>query len=285
MDVVLNDNRWNLLQSKVQERQIARVFSTFNEAGLSPILIKGYAAGLNYPENISRSSVDIDLSFSADEFDVAKMLYSQNRVEGAFVDFHDEFDHLDSLPWETLFERTELRTLDGVKIRLLSPEDHLRIMCVHWLVDGGERKDKLWDIYYAVENRKPDFDWGLCLGGIPENRRQYVEFAIGVAHIRFGLDISDLSFRETAENVPKWVLKVVSKAWKDDTQLVPLRLVRRNRKQFVVQLRKRVPPNAITATVLEGGNLDSPIRFHYQIRNMVRRTYADSKKVFKRFLA
>ena len=121
-----NDAKWNVLQVKLQEHNTCKAFKAFRAGGFEPILIKGFAAARNYPPDVGRSSVDIDLCFAPDEYEKAKRFYEENRVSGIGVDFHEGFRHLDSLPWTELFERSELIPVEDSDARVLCPEDHLR---------------------------------------------------------------------------------------------------------------------------------------------------------------
>jgi hypothetical protein len=155
-----NQIKWKILQQKVFERRIREAFERFRQNDVEPILIKGWAAGLNYPNIYDRVYTDIDLATPGKDFERSLKILSKNNI---FVDLHKELRHLDTLDWTGLFENTRLIKLGDYPIRVLSSEDHLRVMCVHWLNDGGANKEKLWDIYYAVANRPRNFNWDKCL--------------------------------------------------------------------------------------------------------------------------
>ena len=155
----MDEFRWHKLSMRRFELGILEAFQGFRSHGIEPILIKGWAAARNYPEDRVRNFGDVDLAFPASEYDKAKEVAGAQPNLLVAIDFHREFRHLDTTPWEVAFDRSELVDVDGGSIRVLSPEDHLRVLCVHWLNDGGAYKERLWDVYYAVANRPPDFDW------------------------------------------------------------------------------------------------------------------------------
>ena len=188
----INDEaRWNILQRKAQEVRVARAFCLLRSNGIEPVLIKGFAAGRNYPESVIRLSIDTDLAVAAADFQRAYEIAVSSDAEGLAIDLHRELRHLDTLAWDDLFENSELFEIDGGTVRLLRPEDHLRVLCVHWLNDGGTDRGRLWDIYYAVENRPADFDWGRFLDVVSRRRRRWLICAVGLAHRFLGLDISE----------------------------------------------------------------------------------------------
>lgn len=264
-EILENDRRWYLLQKRRDELEIEQAFSIFRANGIEPVLIKGWAAGLSYPDDEPRQFTDIDLTVSASDYERARLILLLGELSGVNIDLHNEFRLLDTLSWDDLFANSRLVKLEGTEIRVLRPEDHLRILCVHWLTDGGANKDRLRDIYYAVANRPSDFDWDRCLDVVGPNRRRWVLYVIGLAGKYFNLPLDDLPFADEAGRIPKWVIKRVEKEWRDPVHLLPLLSFVHDRKQFFRQLRKRVPPNPIRATVEMEGNLDGNMRFYYQV--------------------
>lgn len=259
-----NDRRWLLLQKRRDELEIERVFTGFRANGIEPVLIKGWAAGLNYPDGEPRQFTDIDLAVSTVDHERARVLWASDVFSPITIDLHNELRQLDTVPWGDLFANSRLVNLDDTQIHILRPEDHLRILCVHWLTDGGANKDRLRDIYYAVKNRPADFDWGRCLDVVGSNRRRWVLCVIGLAGKYFDLQLDDLSFADEARRIPKWIIKRVEREWVDPVHLLPLISFVNDRKQFFRQLRKRVPPSPIRATIEMEGNLDGNMRFYYQ---------------------
>ena len=260
-----NDRRWFLLQKRRDELEIERAISIFRANGIEPVLIKGWAAGLSYPDDEPRQFTDIDLAVPASDYERARLLWASGVFNSITIDLHNELRQLDTLPWNDLFANSRLVKLDGIEIRVLRPEDHLRILCVHWLTDGGANKDRLRDIYYAVKNRPADFDWERCLDVVGPNRRRWALCVIGLANKYFELPLNDLPFADEAKQIPKWLIKRVEKEWRDPVHLLPLISFLHDRKQFFRQLKKRVPPSPIRATVEMEGSLDGNMRFYYQV--------------------
>lgn len=271
--------KWNALHASVERSEVVKAFDFFREHSLEPILIKGWAATRYYPTDIPRYSTDIDLAFSNSDFARANSLLSRTERRGLPLDLHNELRHLDPLLWTDLFDRSMLVDLDGVQVRVLSDEDHLRVLCVHWLTDGGANKDRLWDIYYAVDRRQKDFDWSSCLDVVSEDRRRWVIYTIGLAHRYLDLKIDDLPFADDAKELPKWILNTVEREWASNIRLQPLLMFTDQPKMLWQQILKRMPPNPIHSTVDVEGSFDSRFRLHYQVKSIVKRSFPMIKKI------
>ncbi len=273
------DVRWYLLKKSEQERRIKTAFDLFRSNAIEPILIKGWAAARSYPVDRPRYSADIDLAVSATDHESANKLLNSEKFKRLNLDIHNEFRHLDKSSWTDIFARSNVIHLDGTGIRIPSPEDHLRVLCAHWLNDGGANKERLWDIYYAVENRPPDFDWSVCLDSAGPTRRNWTITTIGITHAVLNLKIEDLPFAEDARTVPAWMMKCLEHEWKSGIPLLPLQTCLRNRRLFFQQLRKRIPPNAIQATVDMEGRFDEKSRIYYQLGSIFKRLGPSLKRI------
>ena len=273
--------RWYLLTKKRTEGLIASAVRKLREKGIEAVLIKGWAAARNYPEGVPRFLGDIDLAVGAEDFQNAKNLIDDPTSGIIGVDLHNELRQLDTLDWKTIFTNTELVPIGGEYVRLLSPEDHLRVMCVHWLTDGGESKERLWDIYYAVENRPANFDWSKCLDVVGPNRRGWIIKTIGLAHRYLGLKIDDLPFAAEARQLPNWLTRCVERGWKSDITMQPLQDVLGDPGSLVREIRKRIPPNPIQATVDCEGVFDDRSRAGYQVRDFFIRVRPAIPRVVK----
>lgn len=263
--------RWYLLTSKKIESEIANIFRLFRENRIEPILIKGWAAAQNYPPDRPRFYGDVDLAVAAEDYERASIVARTTPASSAPVDLHKELRHLDQIPWATLMRNSREVAIGTDWIRVLSDEDHLRVMATHWLNDGGASKDRLWDIYYAVANRPKDFDWHRCLDVVTPRRQKWVIAAIGLAHRYLGLRIDDLPFATEALEIPLWLTGAVEKEWATDIRLRPLYACLRDPKALLQQLKKRIPPNPIQATIETEGEFDERSRIPYQIRDVVLR--------------
>lgn len=267
----LNDYKWNVLQVKINERKIIKSFRLLTKNKIEPILFKGWALSIYYPKVTQRVYSDIDLSVSSSSFLTAKQIIDSKEGNGLTIDLHDSFRRLDTLSWQELYKNSEIIKIDDTEIRVLRPEDHLRVVCVHWLTDGGEYREKLWDIYFLVKNRPENFDWDRCLNVVSKKRRRWIVCTIGLAHKYLGLDLKGTPIEEEAKDLPKWFVKRIEKEWKSDVRLIPLNVARNNYKLFLQQVWKRFPPNPITATIDCEGDFDAPTRILYQIKDIFKR--------------
>jgi hypothetical protein len=276
---VLNDIvRWNLIQRRAQEARASRAVNLLREHGIESILIKGYAAGLFYPDEELRDCIDVDLAVAKNDFPIAAEIARSKEAGGFAIDLHCELRHLDTVPWSDLFENSIL--LKGSAIRVLRPEDNLRVLCVHWLTDGGTNKDRLWDIYYAVHNRAEDFDWDRFLNSVSRRRRRWLICTIGLAHRSLGLEIGDTPISDEALDLPEWFVDTVEREWVSETKPMPLEVTLKDRSMFFRQIWKRLRPNPIWATVQMEGDLDAGTRVFYQAANMVRRIPSSYRRIY-----
>lgn len=263
------DWRWHLIQLRFQEHKIVKAFELFRRHNIEPVLIKGWAAAANYPLRQQRISVDIDLCVAPRDYKQAQKILKDEAENRLSVDLHCGLRHLDTVEWDDLFAGTRLFKLQETSVRVLRPEDHLRILCVHWLNDGGANKERLSDIFYAVENRPPDFDWKRCLETVDRKRRKWIVCALGLAHRYLGLDLESSPCAAEAKVIPRWVIETIEKEWAEENPLKSLRSCLSDRREFFRQLRKRFPPNPIQATVEVNGDFDDKPRIFYQLADVV----------------
>lgn len=275
-----NEKRWLILRTRVYEEKVKAAFRLFRTHGVEPILIKGWAAAADYPEKYERVFSDLDLCVPDEKFEISRKLIETDEGRLLNVDLHKGLRHLDTLEWEDLFGQTRLVALDDTTIRVLRPEDHLRVLCVHWLTDGGAYRERLLDIYYLLEKHAAEFDWERCFGKIAENRRDWIIKTIAVTKIEYGLDVSRFPFAVETGSVPRWLTKALQKEWASGTRLIPLHTLLGKPAKFIEQVKKRLPPNPIQATVEMEGRFDNSTRLGYQAGSVLLRLQPSIKRIY-----
>jgi hypothetical protein len=271
------EKRWRILKFKVLECQIENAFKIFRENGLEPILIKGWAISRKYPEKHLRFFSDIDLAVDPESYQKALELVEKHQL---LVDLHCGLRHLDTSNWSNLYKNSITEKLNETDIRMLCEEDHLRVLCVHWLTDGGAYREKLWDIFYAVEHRCKNFDWDKCLNAVSPKRRLWIIYTIGLANRYLHLDISHLEFREEALKIPRWIIRTVEKEWASPVRLRPIHTCLNDRREVLRQILKRIPPNQIQATVEMEGDFNDHSRYFFQFRSILNRSVPSYKRIW-----
>src|SRR5215203_4453785 len=275
-----NERRWLILRTRVFEENIKSAFELFRAEGIEPLLIKGWAAAREYPEKHRRVFSDIDLCVPPGLFEKAQTICSGDEGKRLNIDLHCGLRHLDTLAWDDLFENSQTVLMDDVPVRILRPEDHLRVLCVHWLTDGGAYRERLLDIYHLLENHAAGFDWERCLGKISPERRDWIYKTIGMTHRIYGLDVSGMPFAAETESIPQWFIKALEKEWASDTKLLPIHTLIGNRREIWKQIKKRFPPNAIQATIDMEGKFDDSARFYYQLGSIFLRLRPSVRRIY-----
>ncbi len=253
------------------EREVAEIFKVLCSAGIEPILIKGWAIARAYPETGLRPPGDIDLCISPEQHAAAKAILNTAEYQQYWIDLeHEEVDKLNERSFRELYDKSELVRLENAEVRVLSAEDHLRILCFHLLKHGAWRPLWLCDVSAALESRAPGFDWDRCLG---QNKRRanWVLCAIGLAHQLLDARLGDAPVKAGASGLPGWMIPSVLEQWNapySPNLGAPIREYVWEPVKLFKAIRKRWP-NPIQATVAIGGRLNGVPRLPFQIGNCI----------------
>jgi len=268
-----------LINYKVYEKNLAKVIDRLEKAGYEPILIKGWAAAQYYPKPWDRNLGDIDLVFRPEVIDKVREELSENN-DLYCVDIHSGLRHLDTVSLEDLYRNCMRINCAGTPVRVLRVEDHLRVLCVHWLNDGGANKEKLWDLFFAIDRFRDTFDWDRCLDVVSPTRREWIRSVISLTYDYLGLEVENLSLAGELEDNPMWFKSAVEKEWNSTVKLNSLHLFLKKKELLIKQILKRIPPNPIQATVGVEGSIKGNIRLYYQLMNMFMRIKPSLRRIF-----
>ncbi len=273
------EEKFRIITFKVQEKKIADIWKALQSEKLEMMLIKGWAAAQNYPKPYLRHIGDVDIAVNPEQYQSTLAFLNGKSI--GLIDLHKGLRKLDLSDWKILYENSLTANCGETEIKIPGFEDHLRILIVHWLNDGGINKEKLWDIYYAVENRPADFNWDYFLNSQGKTRRRWLICTIGLVNRYLGLNLEETPIAEEIKNIPEWVIETVEKEWESTVSFSYLEVNLSSRKQFFEQLKKRIPPNPIQATVNMEGEFDNRTRIFYQIGDMLLRLPPSVKRVSK----
>jgi hypothetical protein len=260
------------IQAIEYERRILETFDTLNQAGVDPILVKGWASGRHYAEASLRPSGDIDLYISPQQQGAAVEAINRSACSHYRIDLdHAEFDRFENRSFADVFHRTVLARLGKGNVRIMGAEDHIRLSCLHFLKHGGWRPLWLCDVAAALEQCADTFDWDRCLGTDPR-LADWILATVGLAERLLGAEVKGMRPRMSAGDLPRWLPAAVLQQWNRPNPP--------NHPLFVQQWKEylRRPwrlanglasrwPNPIQATVDCDGRFDAGRRLPFQLRN------------------
>ncbi|HEX9696551.1 MAG TPA: nucleotidyltransferase family protein [Actinomycetota bacterium] len=199
--------RLHALQHSVLERRIAEALAALRGAGIDPILIKGWDAARLYPAPGLRPFGDVDLWLSPGERKAAGRVIA-GLAPGPVIDL----DHTETAGPDESGMRQAARTvmLGSTPVRVLSAEDHLGVLAVHFMKHGGWRSLWLCDLAAAVESCPPSFDWERCLS-TDARRREWIQCALSLSDL-IGADLSAVPLGRFA-SPPSWIAASMLAAW------------------------------------------------------------------------
>jgi hypothetical protein len=266
--------RLHTLQAALHERAIVRAMTALRAAGVEPLLAKGWAAARLYPQPGLRPYGDIDLCVRPEDFRTAQAALSSAAAEGDVVDLHNGFAMLDDVGLQRLFDRSVLVGLNGIAVRTLGPEDHLRYLCLHMLGHGAWRPLWLCDLGAALESLSASLDWDRVFVG-SRRRSEWVSCALALAHELLGARLQDAPAVIRNRRLPAWLVPSVLRAWGQiqtaHGNRTPMAVYLRRPQGLLAALRQRWP-GAVEASIGVGASPDDLPRLPFQLAECVSRT-------------
>src|SRR5262245_16992469 len=161
--------RFHAVSAARNERDLRHLVGHFNDAGIEPILFKGWTLARLYPHKALRPFGDFDLLVPREQTERARAVLRElgdDLRERADVDTAETLARY--LPDRTeaeLFGSAQPESFEGARFKVLCPEDHLRLVTLHQLHHGGWRPLWLCDVAVLLEAIPAEFSWERCLRG------------------------------------------------------------------------------------------------------------------------
>jgi len=268
--------RLQVLQNAIRREKIELIHRLLAERGIPAIMIKGWTLSGLYQDQNSRRLGDIDLVVQPDYYAAAAELVKSSAARGCLVDLHSELVELSDRQLNQLFARSQLMKLEPIQVRVLSVEDQLALLTIHFLKHGAWWPVWLCDIGALVESLPPSFDWNLCLGN-NARRASWIKSAIALAGDLLGAKLDRLDPAGRTKEVPGWLIESTLKQWgnllSDRLPIRPRPLISQAPRRPAAMVKAVIDrwPDPITATLNMGGGFDDFPRFPYQLGSFVTR--------------
>lgn len=215
-------------ESSRQERAVEAVLALEEVDRADPILIKGWAAGQLYPEPGLRPYTDVDLLVRPEVYE--RIIQGLPRLMQAdptwsfAIDVQKEWRDLPYRTWEELHARSRFVPLRGRQVRILSPEDSLRLSCLHFLRHGGSKPAWLCDIAALLDNLPSGFDWAYCfMGGQRESG--WMISVMQLASDLLGATMPPAARERVVAPTPRWMRRAVLRRWGNPATYQPERVL------------------------------------------------------------
>jgi hypothetical protein len=258
--------RYQALQAEVHENGIRRLFRCFGERSIPAIVAKGWAVARHYPDMALRPYGDIDVLVAPQDFAAAQDITRSPELRPFFFDLHYRFVDLHGRSFEELHARSEVVTLGNDRISVLGVEDHLALLCMHFLRHGGYRPIWLCDIAATAEALPEKFNWDICFGS-DHRTRSWILSALTLACTVLGARVSFPNKLDSHRVLPAWITRTVLREWSNDaTERQPVPLRQRVRMGQSWRTIARVHwPNPIEASIRMDGKVGAMSQLPYQV--------------------
>ncbi|MGI9145705.1 MAG: nucleotidyltransferase family protein, partial [Chloroflexota bacterium] len=280
--------RFHALEAARGKRELSRAVAALQSAGLEPVLLKGLAAGRLYPELGLRPYTDLDLYVRPEWSVRAAAVVRELQRTSLPIDLHVKIADMPDRSPAALYERSRFVPLDenGLQVRVLGMEDHLRFVCLHLLRHGGRRPLWLCDVGAGLEALPGDFDAAYFMSGEPR-RSAWVVAVLALARDLLGARLGQLP-QARAPGVP-WLERTLLRAWGGrylPHSTLPMASSLRDPKSVVAGLRERWP-SPVEATYWLDAAPDQRWPVWFQLRVYMRRAlgFAASTHDHRRQLA
>jgi Uncharacterised nucleotidyltransferase len=215
--------RLHALEAVRHEQAFHHVLVHFNEAGLFPIVFKGWTLTGFYARPCLRPYGDIDILVSQGDEPAARSVLARLAPElsqQVDLDMRVLERFLPDRSFESLRARATTQAIGTARFTALSPEDHLRLVCLHQLDHGGWRPLWLTDVAAFVEGLPPGFDWKRCLEG-NVHLSDGVVALLALAEELLGARLPEGAPRRPA---PAWFREAVLRGWAEGFHAPPASL-------------------------------------------------------------
>lgn len=264
--------RLHALQAAQHERRITEAVTALRAAGIEALLLKGWATARLYPERGLRPYGDIDLLVAPEKWAEARAALGLEPASQYPFDLRCHDPDL-GRGWQDLFARSVAVRIRDTEARVPGPEDHLRLLCLHFVRHAAWRPLWLCDVAAALEALPHDFDWGYCLDG-SSRIAEWVACACLLARDVLGAHLDGVPAQWRARRLPGWLAPAVFRQWGSERYYMhttPVAQTLKSPRRLLEALRIRWP-NPILATVTMGARFDERPRWPYQLAECVVRT-------------
>ena len=263
------------LQGAVLESKIPPAFARLHARGIEPLLGKGWAVARLYPRPGLRPYGDIDLYVRPELERTARAALGPPGEDPLPVDLHRGLAEIDDRRFEEVLARSRVVRLANADVRVLGPEDHLRLLALHLMRHGAWRPIWLCDLALILETLPPDFDWPCFMSG-DGARTDAAVCALRLAHEVLGASLEHVPAPVRERRLPRWLVPAILRQWGDARfephgTRRPMALELRRPRGLIRALRARWP-NAVEATVGRHARFNGLPRLPFQIGECVART-------------
>ncbi len=199
------------------ETQLRAILSFLRSRGVEPVLGKGWAVARHYPAAGLRPFGDLDLLIRPEEMGAAVEALNDPDHPMAPVEIHGSFHQLLDRSLADLLHRSRFVPLGDTEVRILAPEDHLRLLALHGFGHGHWRPLWLCDLAVFLEEigkEEDPFDWELCMSG-DRWRSEGVRCGLGLARALLGVELEKAgvpaAWRDPS--LPEWLIPSVLRSW------------------------------------------------------------------------